>query len=341
MELFIVYICIIIEYIMGTHALVRFQEQRTDGKIDVYVVIYFQYDGYLDGVGMDLYQFITSKPIVNGYTDEFKEFNGYDCMIAQYIAKFKRGAGNMYMCPANVIMDEHYNYTVTYNKSSKDPNMKFLFTVNDSKDMSLDQFKNYCMDHAPSESSCINDPDNVNMQPVIFETNSLSNINVLETDSLSHSSMLETDSLSHSSVQETDSQSSVLESDSDDELDGLDSIGSNKNMNDNDAESNKNKRNLKRSLSSEPTLSKRTSIEHPVTRKRSLSSDPFITYSNNPVTIKFDLDEQPINSSNSKLIDMSDTSVIFSDDKPFDEYNEIEKNLQLALQKISLLNKSN
>ena len=112
---------------MGTHALIKFRTVDKNGKYKEYMVVYFQYDGYPQGVALNLIEFIQSKLIVNGYNNKDTQFNGFDCFIAQYIAKFKEGAGNMYIYPIDTVMDEEYNYYLTYNEETK----QFMINMND------------------------------------------------------------------------------------------------------------------------------------------------------------------------------------------------------------------
>lgn len=106
--------------------MVRFQTVDDSGKHKIYMVIYFQYDGYPEGVGKNLTDFIESKTMVNGYNDKEKQFNGFGCFLAQYIAKFKDGVGNMYVCAPDTVMNEEYNYVVTYNEQTN----KFTVDMN-------------------------------------------------------------------------------------------------------------------------------------------------------------------------------------------------------------------
>jgi len=98
---------------MGTHSIVRFK----DSKGQVRVAIYQQYDGYLDGVGLDLAQFLSRIVLVNGIPGTKLEGdkvygNGLGCIAAQYIAAKKEGPGNLYIT-VNDCDDEAYNYDVT------------------------------------------------------------------------------------------------------------------------------------------------------------------------------------------------------------------------------------
>ncbi len=114
---------------MGTSSTIKFVSVKY-GKIQIYVVIYQQFDGYPESVGSELVKFVKSKRMVNGYSDKYSEFNGFGCMIAQYIASIKDGAGNLYILPADSTCNAVYNYVLTYNED------------NESFTISCDEIKN-------------------------------------------------------------------------------------------------------------------------------------------------------------------------------------------------------
>jgi hypothetical protein len=117
---------------MGTNALIKFRTIN-NGEYKEYMVVYFQHDGYPEGVAYALIKFIQSKDMVNGYDNKITQFNGFECLIAQYIAKFKDGAGNMYIYPINTVMNEDYNYYLTFNEETKE------FTINmNNADLGID-----------------------------------------------------------------------------------------------------------------------------------------------------------------------------------------------------------
>jgi hypothetical protein len=79
---------------MGTRSVIKFYENDT-----FLCAIYQQYDGYLQGVGNDLKDFIKSGVFVNGINEDKgdKLFNGMGCLVAQYIKEFKKEAGGLYI----------------------------------------------------------------------------------------------------------------------------------------------------------------------------------------------------------------------------------------------------
>ena len=97
---------------MGTRSTVEFVEKRNEKEIPL-LKIYQQYDGYLQGVGYELAEFLREFEIVNGFGfgAEFgKTANGTGCLAAQFVAKFKTEVGNLYITiPED---NEEYNYKV-------------------------------------------------------------------------------------------------------------------------------------------------------------------------------------------------------------------------------------
>jgi len=109
---------------MGTSATIKFITVNSKG-VKVYIVIYQQYDGGPENLGANLVKFVKSKSMVNGYTysERDKQFNGFGCMIAQYIASIKDGAGNVYVAPIDRKQNALYNYVLSYNEDDK------IFTI--------------------------------------------------------------------------------------------------------------------------------------------------------------------------------------------------------------------
>lgn len=102
---------------MGTRSTILFSEKYQDSKTkkEVYrklCCVYQQYDGYLSGVGTEIYEFLSSGELVNGLDGSPGiKFNGIGCLAAQFIAKYKDSSGGLYM---NYINDcnEEYNYEI-------------------------------------------------------------------------------------------------------------------------------------------------------------------------------------------------------------------------------------
>ena len=88
---------------MGTRATIKIAK-REEGvsfseKPDKYMVsIYNHYDGYPEGLGVTLANYLLGTKIVNGLgNDRDTVFNGLGCMAASIIAELKEEAGNVYI----------------------------------------------------------------------------------------------------------------------------------------------------------------------------------------------------------------------------------------------------
>src|SRR5258708_5952489 len=85
-------------------------------------VLYRQYDGYLNGHGAELKEFLDGFSVVNGFGsgDPPKSANGMGCLAAQIIGHFKSGIGGFYLYPAATRdCGEQYIYTVYLKKIGK------------------------------------------------------------------------------------------------------------------------------------------------------------------------------------------------------------------------------
>ena len=88
---------------MGTRATIKIA-RREEGvsfseKPDKYMVsIYNHYDGYPEGLGVKLANYLEGKKIVNGLGGNNEDvFNGLGCLAASLIAELKDGPGNLYI----------------------------------------------------------------------------------------------------------------------------------------------------------------------------------------------------------------------------------------------------
>ena len=82
-----------------------------------YVNMYKQFDGYIEGMGVNLSEYLLPFTIVNGLTldEERKIANGGGCLAAQIVAHFKEDAGGIYLHPTNGKPGdcwEEYIYTI-------------------------------------------------------------------------------------------------------------------------------------------------------------------------------------------------------------------------------------
>jgi len=74
--------------------------------------IYNQYDGYLEGVGKDLAEFLRNgHPRKQFETSKHLDFNGIHCLAAQLVTAFKKGVGNCYITDAKD--RQEYNYFIS------------------------------------------------------------------------------------------------------------------------------------------------------------------------------------------------------------------------------------
>ena len=99
---------------MGTRSKTSFIKKVGD-KREHLVSVYQQYDGYIEGVGYEIANYILSKKIVNGIrlgADTSKMANGFTCLIAQFIRDFKNDAGGLYITTQEDIQE--YNYNVIF-----------------------------------------------------------------------------------------------------------------------------------------------------------------------------------------------------------------------------------
>ena len=98
---------------MGTRSLIHFYDGTLGFDNEdppILCTVYQQYDGYIDGVGEYLLEFIKSGTL-GSPSDRY--FNGMGCLAAQYIAETKEGAGNLYIEPPGATgRDEEYVYVV-------------------------------------------------------------------------------------------------------------------------------------------------------------------------------------------------------------------------------------
>lgn len=101
---------------MGTRSLTTIMEE--DKKL---TTIYRQFDGYPDGHGLELAEFLDNGRIVNGIPVGGTErlFNGMGCLAAQLIAQLKDGVGNIYVYPADASdCWEEYHYYISNNNGT-------------------------------------------------------------------------------------------------------------------------------------------------------------------------------------------------------------------------------
>ena len=96
---------------MGTRSTVKFYSEF--GQDESVLCIYNQFDGYIEGIGHDLANFLKDKKVIDGYNGETMEggyANGMGCLAAQYVAAMKTGIGGFYLTTKDD--DQEYNYKV-------------------------------------------------------------------------------------------------------------------------------------------------------------------------------------------------------------------------------------
>ena len=91
---------------MATRAIIRVAEREegvsfSEHADNIRTQIYHHYDGYAEGLGCKLAEFLCDFRVVNGlptnYFENIKVANGMGCLTAQLIAGLKEEAGNVYV----------------------------------------------------------------------------------------------------------------------------------------------------------------------------------------------------------------------------------------------------
>lgn len=107
---------------MGTRSLTYVYDEMAQPVM----CMYRQSDGYLTGHGRAISDFLSSLTMVNGisFGEKRKVANGMGCLAAQMVARFKVGAGGIYLHPTELNQDsgQEYEYHIfTDNIVVKDP----------------------------------------------------------------------------------------------------------------------------------------------------------------------------------------------------------------------------
>ena len=121
---------------MGTRSLTTVIETYRDEKKEKQVKIklvkmYRQYDGYPEGHGAELTEFLSDGKVVNGLgADDINKkrvFNGAGCLAAQLIAHFKNGAGGFYIEPITAKdCGQEYEYEIVVDFVTKEVTLKCI-----------------------------------------------------------------------------------------------------------------------------------------------------------------------------------------------------------------------
>jgi hypothetical protein len=120
---------------MGTRSLTRvfntYKDEKNNKQVKQQLVnMYRQYDGYPEGHGTELADFLKSGKVVNGIgsTNETERlFNGAGCLAAQMIAHFKDGAGGFYIEPITAKnCGQEYEYEIIVDFDTRELTMKCI-----------------------------------------------------------------------------------------------------------------------------------------------------------------------------------------------------------------------
>lgn len=133
---------------MGTRSLTYIYDGRNSkdtGPGTAMVCIYRQMDGYLDGHGKLLAEFLKDMQICNGFGVEQnvgRWANGPGCLAAQVISEFKNGIGSIYMRRPIEPRDDDQEYTyriyVDYEKGIEFVAFKSDYTGKNDKELFRD-----------------------------------------------------------------------------------------------------------------------------------------------------------------------------------------------------------
>lgn len=107
---------------MGTRSTITFIERVNAGD-SIVAQVYQQYDGYLEGVGKSLAEWLMSKIMVNGIPDYEHDYaNGIGDLAAQFVRDFKKEIGYLYLYSPDWDAEEwcDYNYKVIQTVSDGD-----------------------------------------------------------------------------------------------------------------------------------------------------------------------------------------------------------------------------
>lgn len=98
---------------MGTRSTIKFYSEFH--QEEPLVCIYQQFDGYIDGVGHELAEWLKDKKVINGISNQTMEegyANGMRCLAAQFVKDFKTRIGNLYI--SSLDDEQEFNYKVNF-----------------------------------------------------------------------------------------------------------------------------------------------------------------------------------------------------------------------------------
>lgn len=124
---------------MGTRSLTFVYEENKP-----IINMYRQFDGYPEGHGAELAEFLLSGEMVNGFSQtETKQFNGMGCLAAQMIVNFKKSVGGFYIYPieSNSCWQDYEYHVYEETVVVKNPDQVIF-------DGTWEEFKSFCCNEA-------------------------------------------------------------------------------------------------------------------------------------------------------------------------------------------------
>ena len=124
---------------MGTRSLTFVYEENKP-----IINMYRQFDGYPEGHGAELAEFLLSGEMVNGFSQtETRQFNGMGCLAAQMIVNFKKSVGGFYIYPieSNSCWQDYEYHVYEETVVVKNPDQVIF-------DGTWQEFKSFCCNEA-------------------------------------------------------------------------------------------------------------------------------------------------------------------------------------------------
>jgi len=117
---------------MGTRSTTKIYK---DGKL--VLALYKQYDGYPEGWGKELKEFLKAKKFVNGFGTDNKDrvFNGICDFALQLVCEFKEGAGGLYAATEDD--SQEYNYVIEFTSGDPEKDEKSRIVIRCREDDSF------------------------------------------------------------------------------------------------------------------------------------------------------------------------------------------------------------
>jgi hypothetical protein len=106
---------------MGTPASIKVYNEKDQCLVN----IYSHWDGYPDGMGIDIYEYLNSREFVNGHNGKKEQVNGIGCFAANLVEHLKTpGPGGIYLYPPSA-----NNYYVDYEYEIRYVDKKFTLFI--------------------------------------------------------------------------------------------------------------------------------------------------------------------------------------------------------------------